>query len=179
MPLFNRSKDKEYKEAARLLADNRPREAVDLLREIITKDPEHVNARVSLAVGLMQMQDNPSKDSELTKEALRHLDIAADIDPKNPVPHFNKGVTLRHIGLKEEALKCFEQTLRVERRNALAILHQAEIHYELGHWEQAVELARLALIRDPGLEPVLGWVRVAMRKAGMLEDEGPVERPDK
>ena len=47
------------------------------------------------------------------------------------------------------------------------------------HWsgvpaKKAIELARLALVRDPGLEASMGWVRVAMRKAGMLDEEGNV-----
>ena len=45
----------------------------------------------------------------------------------------------------------------------------AEINYELAHWEEAVELARMALVRDPGLEEALSWVPDAMRKAGLLE----------
>jgi len=61
---------------------------------------------------------------------------------------------------------------------ALAIAHMAEINYELGRWEKTIELVRLALVRDPGLEESMGWVRIAMRKAGMLDDDGnPIVKP--
>jgi tetratricopeptide (TPR) repeat protein len=177
MPLFRRrSKDTAYQQAASLLAEGKPEEAVNRLRIIVEENPGHINARVSLAIGLMQMQESPTESSELTKEAFANLDLAEEMEPDNPVPPFNRGVMLRHLGLKKEALACFDRVLEIEDRNALAILHKAEINYELENWEEAIELARLALIRDPGLEEAVGWVRVAMRKAGLLEDESPVER---
>ncbi|NHJ12680.1 MAG: hypothetical protein EAX95_03350 [Candidatus Thorarchaeota archaeon] len=50
----------------------------------------------------------------------------------------------------------------------------AELNYELERWENAVMLARLALIRDPALESSLDWVPTAMKKAGYLDEEGNV-----
>jgi tetratricopeptide (TPR) repeat protein len=177
MPVLGRSKDAEYRKAAMLLAKNSPDEAVDLLRIIVAKNPNHINARVSLAVGLMQMQEEPHSESPLTKEAMEQLDAAAERAPQDPVPHFNKGVCLRHLGLREEALASFEAVLEREERNALATLHMAEINYELERWDEALELARVALVRDPTLEPNLGWVRIALRKAGRLEDPTAVPKP--
>ena len=74
----------------------------------------------------------------------------------------------------DRALRSFEITLEIEGRLAPAILHMAEINYELENWERAIELARLTLVRDPGMEGSMGWVRVAMRKAGLLDEEGNV-----
>jgi tetratricopeptide (TPR) repeat protein len=172
VPLFGRSKDKEYEQAARKLADGQIQEAIDLLRNIISKRPDNRNARITLAVALMQAQDKPDKDDPLTMEALQQLDTAAKLNPDDPVPYFNKGVLLRNVGLLDDALRSFEVALDIEERMALAILHMAEINYELERWEKAIELARLALVRDPGLEGSMGWVRIAMRKAGMLDDDG-------
>jgi tetratricopeptide (TPR) repeat protein len=172
VPLFGRSKDKEYEQAARKLADGQIQEAIDLLRNIISKRPDNRNARITLAVALMQAQDKPDKDNPLTMEALQQLDTAAKLNPNDPVPYFNKGVLLRNVGLLDDALRSFEVALDIEERMALAILHMAEINYELERWEKAIELARLALVRDPGLEGSMGWVRIAMRKAGMLDDDG-------
>jgi tetratricopeptide (TPR) repeat protein len=180
MPLFGKPKDKEYEQAAKRLADGHVQEAIDLLREILSKRPDNKNARITLAIALMQAQDRPDKESPLTEEALQQLDAAAAMNPDDPVPYFNKGVLLRNIGLLEEALRSFEIALGIEDRMALAIVHMAEINYELERWEKAIELARLALVRDPGLEESLGWVRVAMRKAGMLDEEGNViAKPEK
>ena len=53
----------------------------------------------------------------------------------------------------------------------MAILHMAEINYELGRWDEAVELARLALVRDPGLDEALGWVPDAVSKAAKDKQE--------
>lgn len=178
VPIFGRSKDNEYDQAARLLANNETQAAIDRFREIISKKPNHTNARVSLAVALMQAQDEPNIDSPLTIEALEQLDTAAALAPEDSLPYFNKGVLLRDLKQFDKALRCFEITLEIEERLAPAILHMAEINYELENWEKALELAKLALIRDPGLEGSMGWVRVAMRKAGLLDDEGNViEKP--
>jgi tetratricopeptide (TPR) repeat protein len=172
MPSFGRSRDKEYEKAAKALSDGQTQEAIELLRNILAKRPDNKNALISLAVALMQAQDTPEKDDPLTKEALQQLDTAAAMYPDDPLPYFNKGVLLRNLGLLEDALVSFQKAVDIEHRMALAIAHMAEINYELERWDKAIELARLALVRDPGLEGSMGWVRVAMRKAGMLDDEG-------
>ena len=174
MPIFGRSKDTEYSQAARLLANGDTLAAIDAFRKIISEKPDHTNARVSLAVALMQAQDEPDVDSPLTIEALEQLDTAASLAIDDPVPHFNKGVLLRDLKLFDKALRSFEVTLDIEERLPTAILHMAEINYELENWEEAIKLARLALVRDPGLEGSMGWVRVAMRKAGLLDNDGNV-----
>jgi len=179
MPIFGRSKDVEYEEAARLLNDGKAAEAITKLRLIIEKKPDHTNAYITLAVALMEIQEKPTRDSPQTVEALALLDTAANLNRNSPVPHFNMGVMLRNLGLLEEALMSFEKALEREERQPLAIVNMAEINYELERWEDAVRLAKLALIRDPGLESAMGWVRVAMRKAGMLDHDGNViHRPD-
>ena len=174
VPIFGRSKDTEYLKAARFLANGETLAAIDEFRKIISKKPDHTNARVSLAVALMQAQDEPDVDSPLTIEALEQLDTAGSLDLDDPVPHFNKGVLLRDLNLFDRALRSFEVALDIEERLPTAILHMAEINYELENWEEAIKLARLALVRDPGLEGSMGWVRVAMRKAGLLDSDGNV-----
>ncbi|MFX1561318.1 MAG: hypothetical protein ACFFBL_12080, partial [Promethearchaeota archaeon] len=174
MPLFRRSKDLDYRNAARMLNEGRAEEAITALRAIIEKNPEYINAYITLAVALMEVQETPTKDSPQTVDALALLDTAAELDPKNPIPHFNMGVMLRNLGLLEESLVSFEKALEREKRQPLAIANMAEVNYELERWEEAVRLAKLALVRDPGLESSMGWVRVAMRKAGMIDHDGNV-----
>ncbi|MHA2160361.1 MAG: tetratricopeptide repeat protein, partial [Candidatus Thorarchaeota archaeon] len=158
MPLFRSSKDKKYTAAARLLADGDAAGAIEALERIIELDPEHLNAHVTLAIALMEVQENPTTDSIQTIEALAHLDTAINLNPENPVPVFNMGVTLRNLGQLEESLIIFEKAIEIEERQPLAILHMAEVNYELERWEEAIRLAKLALIRDPGLETTMGWI---------------------
>jgi tetratricopeptide (TPR) repeat protein len=174
MPLFRSSKDKEYQAAARLLASGDAAGAIEALEKIVELNPDHMNAHVTLAIALMEVQEDPTKDSPKTIEAFAHLDTAANLDPNDPVPVFNLGVSQRNLGMLEESLVTFERALEIEERQPLAILHMAEVNYELERWEEALRLAKLALVRDPGLEESMGWVRVAMRKAGMLDDDGNV-----
>jgi tetratricopeptide (TPR) repeat protein len=179
MPLFGRKQDKEYTTAARLLASGDAQKAIESLEKLIELNPDHMNAHVTLAIALMEVQEKAVQDSPQTIEALAHLETAAKIDPENPVPVFNMGVCLRNLGMLEESLISFEKALEIEERQPLAILHMAELNYELERWEEALRLAKLALIRDPGLESSMGWVRVAMRKAGMIDDDGNViHRPE-
>jgi len=179
MPLFGRSKDSDYRNAARLLNEGKVEDAITELRIIIEKNPEQLNAYITLAVALMEVQEEPTRDSSQTVEAFALLDTAVALDPENPIPHFNMGVILRNVGLLEESLVSFQKALDREKRQPLAIANMAEINYELERWEEAIRLAKLALIRDPGLESSMGWVRVAMRKAGMLDHDGNViHRPE-
>ena len=174
MPIFSRKKDKEYQEAAILLAEDRPEEAAEKLRIFLEKHPNDINGMVSLAVALINGQEEPDGQSPETKEAFSLLDRAAELRPKDVVPVFNKAVCLRDLGMLEEALSEFDRALEIEDRLTLAILHKAEINYELERWKEAVELARLALIRDPGIEGALSWVPTAMENAGMLDEDGNV-----
>ncbi|MFW9966986.1 MAG: CDC27 family protein [Candidatus Thorarchaeota archaeon] len=174
MPIFGRKKDKEYQEAARLLAEDKPKEAAEKLRILYKNHLKDINVMVSLAVALIQGQEEPDKDSLATQEALSLLDRAAELEPKDVVPVFNKAVCLRNLGMLEDALTQFDRALEIEDRLTLAILHKAEINYELKRWQEAVELARLALIRDPGIEGALSWVPEAMEKGGMIDQDGKV-----
>lgn len=171
MPIFGKKNDKTYRLAAQLITEGKISEAITMLRDILKENPKHANAKTSLAVALMEIQQEPDKNSSETIEALSLLDEAASLDRKNPVPLFNKGVLLRKLGELEKALEVFLAAIEREKRQPLALLQIAEINYELERWEYAVEYARQALVRDPGLESALSWVRDAMIKAGIIEDD--------
>ncbi len=178
MPLFGRKKDKEYESAARLLTEGKTDEAIEKLREFIREHPHHTNALTARGVALIQSLGEEKDNPLAIQEAMDYLDRAAAANPKDPVPIFNKAVCLRDIGRIEEALALFDQTLELEKRFALAILHKAEINYELENYEEAIELARLAIIRDPALANTMSWVKDAMEKGGMLDEDGnPIDKP--
>ncbi len=180
MPLFGRSKNKEYNEAARLLADGDIDLAMMKLQEIIENHPDHTNALTTLGVAIIQSLGNGEKNPVVVEKAISYLDRAAEVNPKDPVPLFNKAVCLRDLGRAEEALELFDRVLAIEKRFTLAILHKAEINYELENYEESIELARLAIIRDPTVASTLTWVKDAMEKAGLLDEKGnPIDRPQK
>ncbi|TFG13759.1 tetratricopeptide repeat protein [Candidatus Thorarchaeota archaeon] len=174
MRLFGRKNDDKYTEAAKLLADGEVEQALELLRDFLEEHPDHANAHTSLGVALIHFQENPSADSPEIQEAFQHFERAFELDPDDAVPIFNKAVALRDLGRHDQALASFDRVLEVEERNALAVLHKAEINYELENYEEALRLAKLALIRDPALEEQLVWVKDAMRRGGFLDDGGNV-----
>lgn len=170
MPLFGRRKS-EYDQAAELITKGEIDKAIPILERVIAKGPTHTNARVALAVALLEKQDKATRETEDTQKAFRLLDEAAELAPDDPVPLFNRGVCLRKLDEPEAALESFSAALDVHEQLPLALLHMAEINYELERWDQAIDLARKALVMDPGFEASMDWVRDALRKAGKL-DEG-------
>ncbi len=169
MPILRKRRNKEYQRAAQLLVDGHVEQAVGALRAILESNPEYTDAMVSLAVALMERQKKPDLSHPDTKEALGLLDRAIQLSPKDPIPLFNKAVIQRKLGRLQEAIVDFEAALRIEKKQPLALLHLAEIHYEMENWDKAIEYARLALIRDPGLAEAMTWVKDALQRAGRLK----------
>jgi len=169
--LFKKEKDKKYEKAAEMLAEEKYEEAISLLEKVLKIDPEHTNALTSMGVAMISMHVNPNLADPSIAEGLDYLNRAAEINPEDPIPIFNKAVLLRKLNRPEEAIETFKEVLEIEERQPLALLHIAEINYELERWETAIDYARRALIRDPGLKEALTWVPKAMEKAGMLDEE--------
>ncbi|MDF1539031.1 MAG: tetratricopeptide repeat protein [Candidatus Thorarchaeota archaeon] len=179
MSIFGRKRNKEYEQAVRLLADGQVDDAIRSLRIIVDENPGFTNALTSLGVAMIQSLGENKEDGHTITEALEFLDRAASTNPKDPVPVFNKAVCLRELGRPNDAITAFEHVLELEERFALAILHMAEINYELENYEEAVDLARLAAIRDPSTTATMSWVRDAMEKAGLLDEDGnPIDKPE-
>ena len=170
MPILGR-KDKRYNDAAKLLAGGHIEDAIELLEALLSDQPDNLNGMITLAVALLEVQEELDSKDPRTERAFDLLDRAALLSPRDTVPLFNKAVSLRKLGLLKEALTTFQKVLEIDDRNTLSILHMAEINYELENWQEAVDLARLALIRDPGVEEALSWVKDAMIKGGMIEND--------
>jgi tetratricopeptide (TPR) repeat protein len=168
MPLFGRRKSK-YEQAAELLTEGEVEQAITMLEDLLEVKPEHTNARVTLAVALLERQDEATMENPDTKRAFMLLDEAAEMAPTDPVSYFNRGVCLRKLGKPEAALDSFQAALDIDEQLPLAVLHMAEINYELEQWDEAIELARRALVMDPGFEASMEWVRDALRQAGRLD----------
>ncbi len=171
MCFFKNEKDEKYEKAAQLIANEEYEEAVPLLKEVLNENPEHTNALTSMGVALISMHINLDLADPNIKQGLEYLNQAAEIDPEDPVPVFNKAVLLRKLKRPEEAIDAFKQVLEIEKRQPLALLHIAEINYELERWETAINYARQAVIRDPGFKEALTWVPEAMEKAGLLDEK--------
>jgi tetratricopeptide (TPR) repeat protein len=178
MPIFGRKKNKEYEQAVRLLAEGQFEDAIERLRFIIDEHPNFTDALTSIGVAMIQSLGENKEDGRMVQEAFDFLDRAMASNPNDPVPVFNKAVCLRDLGRLDDAVAAFDRVLEIEDRFALAILHKAEISYEQEKYEEAVDLARLAAIRDPGTTQSMSWVKDAMEKAGLLDEDGnPIDQP--
>ncbi len=178
MPIFGKKQDKEYEEAVRLLADGQIEDAIEQLKNIIERHPNYTNALTSLGVAMIHSLGENKEEGSVVEEAFDYLNRAMASNPEDPVPVFNKAVCLRDLGRLDDAVAAFDRVLEIEERFALAILHKAEIRYEQERYEEAVDLARLAAIRDPATTQTMSWVKDAMEKAGLLDEDGnPIDKP--
>ncbi|MHA2425281.1 MAG: tetratricopeptide repeat protein [Candidatus Thorarchaeota archaeon] len=178
MPIFGRNRNKEYEQAVKLLAEGQIEEAIDHLRLILENYPDYTDALTSIGVAMIQSLGEHKQDGRVVQEAFDYLDRAMASNPKDPVPVFNKAVCLRDLGRFDDAIATFDRVLEMEERFALAVLHKAEIRYEQEMYEEAVDLARLAAIRDPSTTVSMTWVKDAMEKAGLLDEDGnPIDKP--
>ncbi|RDE13040.1 MAG: hypothetical protein C4K48_09215 [Candidatus Thorarchaeota archaeon] len=90
MPLSRHPRDQIYYAAARMMTEGRNREAIEALRLLIEKNSNHVNGHVTLAVALMQRQENLDKNNPGTIEALALIDTVTSLNPNDPIPLIEK-----------------------------------------------------------------------------------------
>src|SRR6186997_2311708 len=90
----------ELKRARTLWVANRFDDAVKLLTEIASKNPQNLAAQVDTARALGHRHE--------IKRAIEHLERARTIQPERPDLPFILGQTFRMIHREEMAIKCFE-----------------------------------------------------------------------
>lgn len=79
------------------------------------------------------------------QEAVQHYRQAIDIEPNNPILHFNLGNTLYAGGCLKEARDSFQLALMLDEEYAEAWNNLGNIHLELEHWRDAIEAFGRAL----------------------------------
>lgn len=83
------------------------------------------------------------------EEALRAIDRALDINPKNEVAWLNKGNALMRIGRVLDALRCFNAAIKVNPAYEVAWNNKGNALARLGRHEEALRCYEQALTIDP------------------------------
>ena len=105
--------------------------------------------------------------------AIREYRVVASLDPRRPGIHFRLGRTLLARAaaepaashLREDAMKEFEDELRLDATNANASYELAEIYRQAGDVEKAGPLFELSLRHYPDFEDAhIGLARVLIRE---------------
>jgi predicted AlkP superfamily phosphohydrolase/phosphomutase/Flp pilus assembly protein TadD len=100
----HRSPQGERNLAAVLFENGRYRQAAEAYAKLIQEDPNDASLHTSLAgaLGALGSYD----------EALRHLDIATELEPLNVESYHNRGVVLERQGMPEAAVEQYRTALR-------------------------------------------------------------------
>ena len=83
-------------------------------------------------------------------EALRAIDKALDLNPRNEVAWLNKGNALTKMGRLVDALRCFNAAIKVNPKYEVAWNNKGNTLARLGHYEEALTCYEQALEIDPG-----------------------------
>lgn len=119
----------------------KPGEAVAILEDLVSKNPELSAAHLSLGLALSA--------EKRTEEALVTLEEAARRESSNPLVHHTLGLVALRFGKYERALAAFERALALRADMVAAQLGRAEALGALGRIPQALESYQQAATLAP------------------------------
>jgi tetratricopeptide (TPR) repeat protein len=117
--------------ANRLLVQNKPAEAVEILKEIVQRNPEDEDVRYNLGIALSRLGQNEEAAKEY-REALR-------IFPDYAEAHNNLGNLLLQMGDREEATKHLEAAVKITPEYAIGWNNLGKSLREIGRTNEARE----------------------------------------
>ena len=83
-------------------------------------------------------------------EAISEIERAISLDPNFADGHIVLGFILHYAGRSEEALECFDRGMAFDPYHPDIYLHfQAQAHFQLGRYENAIGILKRRLIRNP------------------------------
>jgi tetratricopeptide (TPR) repeat protein len=83
-------------------------------------------------------------------EAIGEAERAISLDPNFANGHIGLGFILNYAGRAEEALACIDQGIALDPYHPDIYLHfQAQAHFQLGRYEEAIGILKRRLIRNP------------------------------
>ncbi len=84
------------------------------------------------------------------EEAIAEAERAVQLDPNYAHGLFELGWYLQYAGRAAEALGYFDRAVRLDPHHADVFLHfMAQAYFQLGRYDEAVELSRRRLVRNP------------------------------
>jgi tetratricopeptide (TPR) repeat protein len=125
-----------YVEARGAADAGRTAEAMDRLRAILARYPQHLRSRNALAL-LLEAAGDPLG-------ALTELDRALELDPEHTTLLTNRGALLGTLGRYAAAERDLRRVLRAEPSNVEALFNIGVVLTKKGLWGEAVPLLRRA-----------------------------------
>jgi chemotaxis protein methyltransferase CheR len=138
-----------YRDAVRAFQQDDRAEAERLLAELLSQDPQHIQAHILLASIFASRRAMP--------EAHAHLDRAIKIDSLNADAHYLRALLLLEENKKGDARKEVEAALYCRPTHPLALLMMGNLHAQAGELKRAHrawEKARTAASILPPNSPI-------------------------
>jgi tetratricopeptide (TPR) repeat protein len=132
---------------------NRPRDAVEALREAVKREPN--NADLPYLLSLAQAEAGDTKGTE------ESLLAAIRLDPNHARAHYNLGLLYNSQGKRADAIVALRKAVQLDPLDPAPPYALATIHLQLGQREAAAEAAREALRRNPGSAEAAAVLRSA------------------
>jgi tetratricopeptide (TPR) repeat protein len=128
-------------------SESRSKQAIDFCGLVLAGHPNDADVHVNLAVALARGGNG--------KEALSHLEKAAEISPGDATIQGNLGTALVQQGRLADALPHFEKALSIDPASAEAHYKLGTLYYLGRRVREALEQWRRAVVLDPKHVPAL------------------------
>ena len=155
--------DASHRTAAGLLARYDYGTAVDLLADVVRRDPERLDARVDLAIATMNRQLETDEQDALDMFEAMHLDHPDDLRVA-----YVSGVLQQRAGADELAAERFQSVVDSDPTDPYAWYHLGLV-LERENPRAALEAYEAAVALDPYLRS--GWYRIGSVAARVGDDE--------
>lgn len=136
-------------------------EACADFRQALELDPNHLDARLHLAIALVEYD---------AVEAVGHLEILRRREPRNVQVGVSLAASLRAVGRREEAERILDDILDANPDHAIALLERGKTAVESGRPQDAERFLRRALARTPDAPFVHLALSRCLHLAGKLDD---------
>jgi tetratricopeptide (TPR) repeat protein len=110
--------------ASILIESGRDLDALNLLRELLQRQPEDLSTRIQLATALLRTANY--------SEALLQYQHATALSPQNAELYNDQCVVLHHLGRLQEAVAAGETALRLNPQLPLAYFNLGNVYCDLG-----------------------------------------------
>jgi adenylate cyclase len=140
-------------------------ESFELAQRAVALDARYPNARFALGLACMYMHQHDRAMAELRQ--------AIELNPSFAAAYANLGHELTYVGRPEETIPLVEKGIRLsptDPRLFIWLPALAAAHYQLGHYQQAVEFGRRSWTLNRNRPVGLRYVVAGLAQLGKIEE---------
>ncbi|MGJ8639950.1 MAG: tetratricopeptide repeat protein [Opitutaceae bacterium] len=169
-------------ENARKAVDKNPTYAIDIMTNIVARNPNCLDARRILRQAQQRSKKGKTKgfgkflskmtsipmsmgsDSKVQKDPKKAIETAEQIltsDPFNPVGHRMLGAAAEALELKETAAFAYEELHKIDPDDGEAVKSLMTVYIAMGRTEDAVRIGDVAYRKNPADDEIQGLIKKA------------------